>query len=182
MMRCPQGWTDWQTGRWQADSPMKNPDYRSWLRVVAQCVHIFQHCLVIGRIRPTHPRPAFARDRRYAPEAFLFLHEGLLLVLKDVQEREHKPRQVSGAELADGLRRHALAQFGPLALTVLARWRVHTTRDFGEIVFALLRAGLLGKTEEDKIEDFDNLYDFDRAFRAPFRPQPRPRTVPAPAR
>ena len=123
-----------------------------------------------------------ARDRRYAPEAFLFLHEGLLLVLKEVQEREHKPRQVSGAELADGLRRHALAQFGPLALTVLARWGVHTTRDFGEIVFALLRAGLLGKTEEDRIEDFDDLFDFDRAFRAPYRPQPRPRAVPAPAR
>ena len=54
-----------------------------------------------------------ARDRRYAPEAFLFLHEGLLQVIKEVQEREHKPRQVSGAELADGLRRHALALATP---------------------------------------------------------------------
>lgn len=113
-----------------------------------------------------------ARDNRYAPEAFLFLNEGLLLTLKQIQEKEKKARQISGAELADGLRNYALAQFGPIAMTVLSRWGVHTTRDFGEIVFALLAAGLLGKTEDDKIEDFDNLYDFDAAFRAPFRPKP----------
>ena len=116
-----------------------------------------------------------ARDGRYAPEAFIFLNEGLLQTLKQVQEKEKKPRQISGAELAAGLRKHALAQFGPLALTVLNRWGVRTTRDFGEIVFLLLEAGLLGKTEEDKLEDFDDLYDFDAAFRAPFRPKPRRR-------
>ncbi len=122
-----------------------------------------------------------ARDRRYAPEAFLFLHDGLLGTLKRVKEKEKKTRQISGAELAEGLRIHALEQFGPLALTVLARWGVRTTRDFGEIVFALLDAGLLGKTAEDKLADFDDLYDFDAAFRAPFRPKPRRRT-PAPPR
>ena len=114
-----------------------------------------------------------ARDRRYAPEAFLFLHDGLMLTLKQLQEKEKKSRQISGAELAEGLRTHALAQFGPLAMTVLGRWGVRATRDFGEIVFALLDAGLLGKTAEDKIADFDDLYDFDSAFRAPFRPKPR---------
>ncbi len=121
-----------------------------------------------------------AADTRYSPEAYLFLNEGLAATLKDVQEREGKYRQVSGAELADGLRRHALEQFGPLAMTVLDRWGVRTTRDFGEIVFALLGLGLLGKTDDDKIEDFDNLYDFDKAFRAPFRPKPRRRERAAP--
>ena len=100
------------------------------------------------------------------------MNEGLLLTLKQIQEKEKKARQISGAELADGLRNYALAQFGPMAMTVLNRWGIHTTRDFGEIVFALLAAGLLGKTEDDKIEDFDDLYDFDAAFRAPFRPKP----------
>lgn len=119
-----------------------------------------------------------ARDHRYAPEAFFFLHEGLMRTLKQVQDKEKKPRQISGAELSDGLRAHALEQFGPLAMTVLERWGVKTTRDFGEIVFRLLEAGLLGKTDEDKIEDFDNLFDFDTAFRAPFRPKPAPRQAP----
>ncbi len=116
-----------------------------------------------------------ARDRRYAPDAYHFLHDGLLRTLKQIQDKEKKPRQISGAELAAGLREFALEQFGPLAMTVLDRWGVRTTRDFGEIVFRLLEAGLLGKTEEDKIEDFDNLYDFDAAFRAPFRPKRAPR-------
>ena len=118
-----------------------------------------------------------ARDNRYTPEAFLFLNEGLLLTLKQIQEKEKKARQISGAELAEGLKSYALSQFGPLAMTVLNRWGIRTTRDFGEIVFALLRAGLLGKTEDDKIEDFDHLYDFDAAFRAPFRPNPRNRPL-----
>lgn len=123
-----------------------------------------------------------ARDRRYAPGAYLFLHEGLMRTLKNVQEKEKKPRQISGAELSAGLREYALDQYGPLAMTVLGRWGLRTTRDFGEIVFRLLEAGLLGKTEEDKIEDFDDLFDFDAAFRAPFRPKSsrRPRKLPAP--
>ena len=116
-----------------------------------------------------------ASDRRYPPEAYLFINEGLMLTLKEIQKSEKNYRQITGAELADGLRRHALDQFGALAKTVLEHWHVRTTRDFGEMVFVLLAAGLLGKTEEDKIEDFDNLYDFDHAFLAPFRPKPRPR-------
>lgn len=122
-----------------------------------------------------------ARDRRYAPEAFLFLHDGLMQTLKQIQDKEKKPRQITGAELSDGLRTYALEQFGPLAMTVLDRWSIRTTRDFGEIVFALLAAGLLGKTEDDKIEDFDGLFDFDQAFRGPFRPKPRRRSA-TPAR
>ena len=85
-----------------------------------------------------------AADSRYAPDAYLFLNEGLLLTLQEVQTREKQVRQISGAELADGLRRHALASFGPLAKTVLERWGIRTTRDFGEIVFVLLAAGIGG--------------------------------------
>jgi len=118
-----------------------------------------------------------ARDSRYLPEAYFFLHEGLMRTLKKIQAAEKKPRQISGAELADGLREYALKQFGPLALTVLGRWGIRTTRDFGELVFILLDAGLLGKTDEDRIEDFDDLYSFEEAFRAPFRPVPH-RTPP----
>jgi len=113
-----------------------------------------------------------ARDPRYLPEAYYFLHEGLMRTLKKIQATEKKPRQISGAELADGLREYALKEFGPLTLTVLGRWGIQTTRDFGELVFVLLDAGLLGKTDEDRIEDFDNLYSFEEAFRDPFRPAP----------
>lgn len=122
-----------------------------------------------------------AQDRRYPPEAYLFLNEGLVRTLQAVQTAEKKARQISGAELAEGLREYALQQFGPLAMTVLNRWGIHTTRDFGEIVFVLLDAGLLGKTEEDRIEDFDDLYSFEAAFREPYLPKPPVRRKPADA-
>jgi uncharacterized repeat protein (TIGR04138 family) len=128
-------------------------------------------------------REAIARicsqDKRYFPEAYLFLHEGLMQTLRNVQKAEKAPRQISGAELSNGLREAALQEFGPLAKTVLNRWGVRTTRDFGEIVFVLLDAGLLGKTDEDRIEDFDNIYTFEEAFRAPFQPTSGPLKKPA---
>ncbi len=41
------------------------------------------------------------RDRRYAPDAFLFLHEGLMHTLKQIQEKEKKARQITGVVLED---------------------------------------------------------------------------------
>jgi uncharacterized repeat protein (TIGR04138 family) len=48
----------------------------------------------------------------------------------------------------------------------------------------LIGAGIFGKTEEDSIEDFKNVYDFEEAFVKPFAPdkpaaKPRP-SLPAP--
>ena len=114
----------------------------------------------------------YAENSRFKPEAYIFLNEGLSRTIQEVREREKNYRQITGAELTEGLRQCALDQYGALAKTVLNRWGIHTTRDFGEIVYILLDAGLLGKTVDDKIEDFDDLFDFDTAFRAPFRPAP----------
>ncbi|PYJ17294.1 MAG: hypothetical protein DME94_03735, partial [Verrucomicrobia bacterium] len=49
------------------------------------------------------------------------------------------------------------------------------------IVFNLIGAGVFGKTEEDSIEDFKNVYDFEEAFMKPFAPE-KPATVKTPAR
>jgi uncharacterized repeat protein (TIGR04138 family) len=38
------------------------------------------------------------------------------------------------------------------------------------MVFNLIRIGIFGKTEADTIEQFQNGYDFEEAFVAPFRP------------
>ena len=48
--------------------------------------------------------------------------------------------------------------------TVFKHWGVNSTEDFGQIVFMLVDAKLLGKTEEDSIEDFKNSYDFKEIF------------------
>lgn len=107
-----------------------------------------------------------ARDLRYQPEAYEFVREGLGVTVRKLKA----PRHISGQELLDGLRSYALQEFGPMAKTVLNGWGICRTEDFGAIVFNLVDVGLLGKTEEDRLEDFSNGYDFDEAFRKPFRP------------
>jgi uncharacterized repeat protein (TIGR04138 family) len=52
-----------------------------------------------------------------------------------------------------------------LARSVLASWGLRTTSDIGEVVFKLIRVGQLKKSKRDKREDFDNVFDFDEAFR-----------------
>jgi uncharacterized repeat protein (TIGR04138 family) len=106
------------------------------------------------------------RDPRYAIEAYGFLRAGLDFTVR----RLERPRHVSGHELLDGLREFALNEFGPMAQTVLNGWGIERTEDFGEMVFNLVDAGLLGRTDEDDRADFADGYDFDEAFRRPFRP------------
>jgi len=113
-----------------------------------------------------------AKDARYTREAYLFLREALdhtrKIVAKDGRGRR---RHVSGQELLAGVREFALAQFGPMAITVLHEWGIRTGADFGEIVFNLIDAGWLAKTKEDSRADFEGGYDFDEAFRQPFLPR-----------
>ncbi|MFO0839648.1 MAG: Minf_1886 family protein [Phycisphaerae bacterium] len=105
-------------------------------------------------------------DGRYAPEAYEFLHRGLMHSTQMVygEQPPEGARHVSGAQLCQGLRDLAIRQWGPLALDVLQRWGVRRTRDFGEMVFLLVSVGFLGKQDEDRIEDFDDVYDFSEAF------------------
>jgi uncharacterized repeat protein (TIGR04138 family) len=48
------------------------------------------------------------------------------------------------------------------------------------MVFNLIGAGVFGKTEQDSIEDFKNVYDFEEAFVKPFAPA-KPEIVKPPA-
>ena len=68
---------------------------------------------------------------------------------------------LTGPQLLKGLREYALEEYGPLARTVFAEWNVRTTRDFGEIVFDLVRQGEMRATPDDRVEDFDDVFDFE---------------------
>ncbi|HEY1765364.1 MAG TPA: Minf_1886 family protein, partial [Opitutaceae bacterium] len=89
--------------------------------------------------------------------------------------RMGKSRHVSGSELLDGLRVYALEQYGPLTKTVLNAWGVNKCLDFGDIVFNLIEYNAFSKTDDDRREDFADLYDFDEVFVKPFLPTRRPR-------
>ena len=47
---------------------------------------------------------------------------------------------------------------------VFQAWNVEETDDFGRMVFHLVEHGLMGKTEEDNLEDFHAVYDLLEAF------------------
>jgi uncharacterized repeat protein (TIGR04138 family) len=117
-------------------------------------------------------------DGRYPLEAFGFLHDGLARAVRGVYgEAEpdppppadgdpppRQPRHVTGQQLSEGLRDEAIERWGLLARTVLERWNVRATIDFGNMVYLLIENDLMQKTESDSIEDFRDVYDFAAAF------------------
>ena len=117
------------------------------------------------------------QDSRFDPLAYFFLKDSLDFTLKRFNENhDGPPRHVSGRDLARGFRDLALNEFGPMASTLMSEWNVRETRDIGEMVFQLIDQKMFGKQDSDTLEDFEDLYDFDEAFAAPFRPTKRPRT------
>jgi uncharacterized repeat protein (TIGR04138 family) len=112
-----------------------------------------------------------AKDPRYRRDAYLFLREALDFTQKLVgKENGGKVRHVTGQELLDGIRQFALEQFGPMTITVFEEWGIRQCSDFGELVFNMIEASLLARTEKDTRADFQGGYDFEAAFRKPFLP------------
>lgn len=112
---------------------------------------------------------SLARQSPYPLSAFIFVQRGLDYTVKKVHgepDKKAKPesRHVSGQQLCLGLREYAIQEYGLLARTVLRRWKIQSCQDFGRIVFMMVDAGLMHKTEEDSLEDFMGHYDFDQAF------------------
>jgi uncharacterized repeat protein (TIGR04138 family) len=120
------------------------------------------------------------KDPRYQREAYLFVREALEHTQKTIgKDARGRIRHVTGQELLAGIRDYALEQFGPMTKTVFEEWGVRSCSDFGEIVFNMIEANWLAKTEKDSRADFLDGYDFDEAFRKPFLPKGK-QTVPAP--
>lgn len=116
------------------------------------------------------------RDPRFHPEAYFLVREALDFTVKMYRRAHHQgPRHVTGRELLDGIRQFTLKEYGPMSRTLLTEWGVTKTEDFGEIVFNLVECGKLGKTEQDRREDFAGGYDFEEAFVRPFEPPRRER-------
>jgi len=110
-------------------------------------------------------------DDRYNPEAYVFLRDSLEATLKRRKKaRKDTSPHVGAVELLDGFRIYALAEFGPMSQMVLDYWGIRNTEDVGQMVFNLVKAGIFGKTEDDTLESFRNIYDFQEAFVEPFLP------------
>jgi uncharacterized repeat protein (TIGR04138 family) len=107
----------------------------------------------------------------YPREAYKFVQEGLAHTVGKIHAEtpEDESHHVTGQQLSEGLREYALLKWGMLARTVLRRWNITGTYDFGRIVFALVEHGHMAKTDEDTVEDFKNVYDFKNAFDADYK-------------
>lgn len=125
--------------------------------------------------KPAPPRPIdeiVEEVGLYPVEAFDFVQRGLHFTVEKLHGNGEDPEQdrhISGRELSEGLREFALMQWGMLAGTVLRRWNIRGTEDFGRIVFALVDNGWMKKTDEDTFDDFRNVFDFRTAFEEGYR-------------
>ncbi|MGD9690606.1 MAG: Minf_1886 family protein [Phycisphaerales bacterium] len=133
------------------------------------------------------PNWDFIRERaaRLHPGAFQFVIEGLSHTVARVHgedaaepgapgERPGKrslqraepteSRHVNGRELCLGLRDFAVKKYGMLAPTVLKRWGLRNTEDFGIIVYAMIDRKQMRRSDEDRFEHFCGVFEFDEAF------------------
>ena len=137
-------------------------------------------------IDPSHPIAQLLReDKRYKLEAYVFVFESLnyahtALGMGEPEKAGGKParsprrraseeepaeeseRHLTGQQLCEAMRQYALEQYGRMAKCVLNSWGVHSTGDFGEIVFNLIRIEQMRKTKDDRREDFDEVFDFEK--------------------
>lgn len=112
------------------------------------------------------PEEIAKQDSRYYPQAIKFVYEGLGYTAKEVAT---KPTHVSGQTLCEGLRKLALEKWGRLAMLVLNTWQVKTTRDFGEIVYLMIKHEWMSAQPTDSIDDFNDVYDFKTVFKDQFQ-------------
>jgi uncharacterized repeat protein (TIGR04138 family) len=104
----------------------------------------------------------------YPIEAFNFVREGLSYTARQVHgDPENMPemdRHVTGQQLCLGLRDYAIEHYGMLAPVVLEHWNIRRTDDFGRIVFSMIDVGWMSRSDEDTMESFRAVFDFDEAF------------------
>lgn len=114
-------------------------------------------------------------DPRYAYEAYEFMFEALTHTQKllgrvpDEGDREPGPQyHVDGPELLHGVCDLARRELGFMARAVFRVWGIRRTDDVGEIIFNLIEAGQLSKTDSDDPDDFRDVFDLDAVLAEEF--------------
>lgn len=105
------------------------------------------------------------KDPRYKPQSYAFV----MGVLDHALRQLGKPRHITGQELLQRIKELAKEEFGLTARLVFEHWGIKNTEDFGNIVFNLVDAGIMSKTEEDSIEDFKDVFDFTEEFEGKYK-------------
>ena len=104
-------------------------------------------------------------DGRFCSAAVKFVYEGLGFTARKIVD---EPRHVTGRNLCKGLKDLAIQKWGRLAILVLSNWDIRTTRDFGEIVYLMIKNKWMSAQPTDSIDDFNDVYDFQTVFKDRF--------------
>lgn len=118
-------------------------------------------------------------DSRYQLDAYQFVRDALGFAQDELgmgqkhtptmEEEPPEEAHLTGQQLCEAIRQYAIREYGLMAKVVLNRWGVHETGDFGNIVYNLIRIGLMRKSGSDRRADFNDVYDFEDAFNREFR-------------
>lgn len=122
-------------------------------------------------------------DTRYGVEAYTFVRDALAYAQDELrmgQESDFEPtldlqtekatpeRHLTGQDLCEAIRLFSIEQFGYLARIVLKSWGITSTSDIGNIVYNLISIGWMKKSNDDRRDHFDNVFDFETAFERDF--------------
>ena len=118
------------------------------------------------------------RDRRYKIESYRFVNTVLNQAARRLERgtasilQETPPEAeslIGPADLCRAVRDSALENFGFLARTVLSEMGIKKTQDIGQIIFNLSETGQVRLYDDDRPENFADLFDLgeelDRGFR-----------------
>ena len=115
-------------------------------------------------------------DDTFPPMAYCFVRDSVHKALDNIAKaKRHNifadddPPDIKGADLCRFFRDTLINRFGPSAIDVLDTWNIKRTSDFGKIIYKLIAVEILGKSENDSIEDFDDVFDFTEEFVMPYK-------------
>ena len=120
------------------------------------------------------------KDGRYHFDSYIFIQQSLAYAQFELGMGVPRPfglegdedemgtvppeAHLTGQQLCEAIRLYALDMYGLMAKVVLKNWGIRKTADFGNIVYNLIEIGEMTQSEEDRLEDFTNVYDFEQAF------------------
>jgi len=113
---------------------------------------------------------AVQKDPRYHPHAYEFVRDALHAAVKHFRSGQDD-QHVTGQEVLEGVRIHALEEYGPMAFTILGEWGLRSGEDVGKVVYNLIETGYFGRNEGDSLEDFSGGFSFEEALSKPYEPR-----------
>lgn len=104
------------------------------------------------------------REPRYSYEAYQFVCDAVNFTQERLGRVEDEPddAHVNGNELLRGACEFAVQEYGLMAPVVFKLWGIRTSDDIGDMVFRLIEAERLSKSENDAPDDFRGLFNLDK--------------------